>query len=266
MLNRIVFCWLLVALANTVCGQEKKSPDADAIKQKMIEEVQKEIRSLFKNEFDLAIRDYQKHFELDKQTIENLDKLAAEFAEKQLKGCQENRIENVLTRKVKSFKDVESFTVNGRLVRIVANTEKIPINITVSRVRQWIWISGPSGGSSLNSTVEINLRKSKPWRKALSGISNEDIKKYYNEIDRRQRQSTIDLMLVFLTDELLLTENQREPVKKWLETTYKKPTQNTSIYNNARNHLRNFQAKPPKILSEIQVEALKRMQLRLKNE
>ena len=261
----------LVSLTNVIVAQDAKDHEIelskDAIKQKIVQEIQLELKSLFQHEFDMAIRSYQQRFKLKKQTIENLRKLAVEFSQKKLEGVGRKQIETILIQHNIEFEKIESFSINETLFKLAPNSQKKPVEIKVSRLGSQLWISSARAGSSIGCSVQIDLRKNKQWRRVLANISDLEFQQYYKNLDQEKLKLIIDLMLAVLADELLLTDNQIKPTESWLRENVKKPMPNSiSVYADAKYYLTTLDSsKLPKALSAAQQNALKDLQIRLKN-
>ncbi len=235
----------------------------------ILAKAQGELQNMMKSKIDLRIDFIERFLKLEKKPLRKVRIFAKGFAKKWVGSFDEK-----FTQQVKGLLedlDGSTFSVNGKQFTFEGEEPDedsfMEINIKVYQSGGWLSVmvqypnNGSGGGVSTDSSDE-GFEESANYRKSLSFISDEDLKKTQDAMKEQRREVLVDSFVVLLDERLNLKAGQVVDMENWvrkklgdiqatsgmLETLQSKFSQNT------------FRGETPEFLDEIQKESWRLLQ------
>jgi hypothetical protein len=217
---------------------------------KVVELIVSEISVVVKDRVELKIEDMRRFLKLNEETVYELRQLVEKHATAYARNL-EGRVRREVDRKL-TISEGDSVEVNGKRVKLTSSTnveedgqrdenEKdagpadISIQITNNSrehpsiyMMVWRGRSGRGGlisSHSVASSPEVDPR----WRQTLEAVSDEQLQAYVELVKTRRKKAFVDALLASLTLRLLLSEEQREDVRAWVDENIDAPTRRGSL-------------------------------------
>lgn len=271
-MNQIQY-WIVVLCILAPPKLSNAQDVADANQQRAMEriatEVEKEMLNVYRNRIQIQLQYYQEFFDLGKEQLDQLNSVANELAKEEADGHPDIQLESILAR-MNVDTNLRYFSVNGQLHAVdetddpAAQTPRTVIQIAPTGDR--LLLQWGSGASTLNSEVRVDLRTDKRWRNTLGEIGDEQMRAFHEASHKRRLQQLLDFVEIVLAAELLLSQDQIEPTREWLQRheNIEPPKRGTTIYAQARNTIHNLSEAPPDCFSEAQRTAYRTLNGRMK--
>lgn len=264
-MKRIFLTFLLLISPTPVVAQVIADAHHELL-DRVTAEFRQELISMFENDLTMEIRKFERHFDLKEDCVKRLETLANQIAVELQAGCDQEAFKKIIVRKMQGQnpETLCNINLNGRLIHFEEESKAgtpVPINVSVQQLQR-IWISMPGGGSSVRMGVAFDVRDDKRWRAALSHLSDAQFENYFLSRDRQFQEQVLDLVVLVLTDELLLTDDQVQESREWMKSEVKGLVETrASPLSYARQIL---MSKPknekPEFLTDIQFNLFKRSQ------
>lgn len=226
MRNHVIY-WvgsIVLVFATTANAQLVQDDEDDVFVQKVIDVISDEVNSLFSARIELLIDEYDQSYDLDSKTKLKLKVLSKSIVRKHVNGYSERRsMDHVVKNFCNNMGLGTTFLVNGREVTLDGEEPESPphAEISVSYANRRLWIgmkqTNRSTRSSLMSATEFQPEKNPRWKTTLlSQLTKDELAEFNKRRLKRLEEMTLREMMAIIRSELLLSPEQKEPVKAWV--------------------------------------------------
>lgn len=227
----------------------------------MVSAIRGELREVYRNQSELNVLEYSRNLSIDEPSVKKLYELAGEFAQQKEGSFTDQQIEKVLDKKIGDFAGIESFIVNEKQYGFEGTEQKPFVVIEVGDFGGIIFFRLKTGIASMVTEVRLNPKTIEEWQEILDQVGKETLTALRQKLSGQKATKLRKWIELLLIDELLVTSEQVQPLRDWLEK-HIDDSVSGSIYQDAKDEIVGLDFELPECFSDVQKEAFRHLKAR----